>query len=103
MFKRISCTEANQLIIDQQAQVIDIRDEQSFLVGHIPGATAINQQNLQMYTDSADLNKPLLVCCYHGNSSQPAADFFNNEKGFVDVYSIDGGFEAWKLDFPSET
>jgi len=40
-----------------------------------------------------------VVVCYHGNSSQQAAQFFAGE-GFNDVYSMDGGFEAWKLQYP---
>ena len=35
----------------------------------------------------------------HGNSSQPAAQFLY-EKGFEQVYSLDGGFEAWQALFP---
>ncbi|EGH30312.1 thiosulfate sulfurtransferase, partial [Pseudomonas syringae pv. japonica str. M301072] len=40
----------------------------------------------------ADLDKPLVVVCYHGNSSQSAAAYLVGQ-GFSDVYSVDGGFE----------
>ena len=43
---------------------------------------------------TADREKPLIVYCYHGHSSQGAADYFS-EQGFAEVYSIDGGFVAW--------
>ncbi len=101
MFKRISIADTQALMDSTECQFVDIRDEASFLAGHIPGAVSLGQHNLQDYVESADLDKPLLVCCYHGNSSQPAAQFLN-EKGFEDVYSIDGGFEAWKLQGPTE-
>ncbi len=32
--------------------------------------------------------------CYHGISSQGAAQYLINQ-GFDAVYSVDGGFEAW--------
>ncbi|NRB40811.1 MAG: thiosulfate sulfurtransferase GlpE [Pseudomonadales bacterium] len=102
MFTRISTTDAQKLIKDSQAQVVDIRDPQAFSAGHMPAAINLNNDNMQSYIDNADTQKPLLVCCYHGNSSQGAADFLNAEKGFKDVYSIDGGFEAWKLAFDVE-
>ncbi|MDE0931482.1 MAG: rhodanese-like domain-containing protein, partial [Halioglobus sp.] len=46
----------------------------------------------------ADRDQPLLIYCYHGNSSQGAADYFFNQ-GFEDVYSMDGGYEAWRLKY----
>ncbi|MFT4862153.1 MAG: thiosulfate sulfurtransferase, partial [Pseudohongiellaceae bacterium] len=49
----------------------------------------------QDFIAAADTAQPLVVCCYHGNSSQSAAAFFA-EQGFVQSYSLDGGFEAWQ-------
>jgi thiosulfate sulfurtransferase len=43
----------------------------------------------------ADKAKPLIVYCYHGNSSQGAANYFDG-LGFKEVYSVDGGYEAWR-------
>lgn len=102
MYKRISVQDAKTLLDQGSAQFVDIRDETSFIQGHIPGSQPLSQSNLQSWMASADLDKPLLVCCYHGNSSQPAAQFLF-EKGFEDVYSIDGGFEAWQQLFDVET
>lgn len=102
MFKRISIHDAKKFLDQGDAQFVDIRDEMSFQQGHIPTATLLNQSNLQQWISSADLDKPLLVCCYHGNSSQPAAQFLF-EKGFEEVYSIDGGFEAWRTTYESQS
>ena len=43
------------------------------------------------------MDTPVLVYCYHGISSQNAAAFLI-ERGFETVYSLDGGFEAWRAD-----
>lgn len=99
MFKRISISEANQLQQDKQANVIDIRDPQSYSNGHIPKSSHVTNENLAEFLSQADKAKPLIVVCYHGNSSQPAAQFMT-EQGFSEVYSMDGGFEAWKLQYP---
>ena len=37
----------------------------------------------------------LLIYCYHGHTSQHLAEFFS-DFGFKDVYSLEGGYEAWK-------
>ncbi len=95
-FKRISVAEAQQLLQANPAtQVIDIRDEASFASGHIESAQHVYNGNVQDFIAAADPSQPLVVCCYHGNSSQSAAAFFA-EQGFAQSYSLDGGFEAWQ-------
>ncbi len=42
-----------------------------------------------------EFDTPVIVCCYHGISSQQAAQFLIHQ-GFEEVYSLDGGFEAWR-------
>jgi thiosulfate sulfurtransferase len=83
-------TESNDV------QVVDIRDAASFAAGHIEGSTHLTNENLAQFTSSADIDRPLVVVCYHGMSSQSAANYLN-EQGFDDVYSLDGGFSAWSL------
>jgi thiosulfate sulfurtransferase len=39
--------------------------------------------------------QPVLVICYHGISSQGAAQYLVNQ-GFEQVYSVVGGFDEWK-------
>jgi thiosulfate sulfurtransferase len=48
-----------------------------------------------------EFDTPVIVCCYHGISSQQAAQFLIHQ-GFEEVYSLDGGFEAWRKDQPFE-
>lgn len=101
-FKRISVDEVNQMNQAQDINVIDIRDPQAFAAGHMPAAVNINNQNAADYIEDTDKATPLIVVCYHGHSSQPAAQYFAAQ-GFEDVYSMDGGFEVWKLNNPVET
>ena len=101
-FKRISIDEVNRMNDQKTINVIDIRDPQSFAAGHMPQAVNINNQNAADYIENTDKQTPLIVVCYHGHSSQPAAQYFAAQ-GFEDVYSMDGGFEVWKLNNPVDS
>ncbi|MBE9396445.1 thiosulfate sulfurtransferase GlpE [Pontibacterium sp. N1Y112] len=96
----ISTAQALELL-KKDATVADIRDQQSFVAGHMPHAVNVNNDNLHQFMQDADMDKPLLVCCYHGISSQSAAQFLV-QQGFDEVYSVNGGFEAWRVDFPDQ-
>lgn len=92
-FQRINVEQARELIA-ANALVVDIRDAHSFASGAIPGALQLNGDNVEEFIQSSDQSKPLIVCCYHGNSSQGAAQFFA-QRGFEQTFSLDGGYEAW--------
>ena len=100
-YTRIDVARAQELIEKSNAAVVDVRDAASYGAGHIPGAEAVDQTNVQTFVDTADRSRPLIVCCYHGNMSQGAADYFN-QNGFTDTYSLDGGYEAWQAVLVSE-
>ncbi len=98
-FQRITPDTALALI-DTNANVVDIRDPQSFQIGHISGSVRLDNDNAQEFIAATEHATPLIVCCYHGNSSQPAAAWLA-EMGFEEVYSLDGGFELWQQQFPA--
>jgi len=99
MFQRISAADAHTMMDSEEVQIADIRDVVSYDQGHICGATRVDNQNLAQFIAACDVSKPLLVCCYHGNSSQGAAQYFA-EQGFTQAYSLDGGYEMWKVLYP---
>ena len=88
--------DSDQLMLSiERYMVLDIRDRQSFDSGHISGAIHINSDNVNNFIDENDLSTPIVVCCYHGNSSKSAAQLLV-DNGFEDVYSLNGGYEGWK-------
>lgn len=97
-FQRISPETAAQLLA-ANAHAVDIRDPQSYHAGHIRDAVRLDNDNVQEFISSADQQRPLVVCCYHGNSSQQAAAWLAGI-GFSEVYSLDGGFELWQQQYP---
>lgn len=76
--------------------IVDIRDPQSYANGHMPDATQLNNDNFAAFVQQTPKDTPVVVVCYHGVSSQQAAQVIA-EQGFNSVYSMDGGFEAWRL------
>ncbi len=99
-FQRIAPQQA-QALRQQGAVVVDIRDPQSFAQGHISGSLHLDNHSLHDFIARADLDAPLIVSCYHGNSSQSAAAYLISQ-GFSQVYSLDGGFQLWHEQFPNE-
>ncbi|MCH1929827.1 thiosulfate sulfurtransferase GlpE [Shewanella sp. A25] len=93
-FKHLSVNQLVQMTESKPVQIVDIRDGNSFNNGHIAGAVNLNNDNLAQFISQADMDNPLVVVCYHGISSQTAAQYLC-EQGFDDVYSLDGGFSAW--------
>lgn len=95
-YQCISIDQANQLIQEGEVTILDIRDPQSFMQGHINHSINVTNNNVEEVIRGADKNKPLIIYCYHGNSSQSAAEYFYN-MGFEMSYSVNGGYEQWKL------
>ena len=98
---QIDVHKVNNFLEEGSATIVDIRDPASFAMGHIPSAVPMNEQNVEELMEKLDKDKTLVVCCYHGISSQGAAGYLMS-KGFKDVHSMIGGFEAWQQNYPSE-
>ncbi|GAB2678674.1 thiosulfate sulfurtransferase GlpE [Aliiglaciecola sp. 3_MG-2023] len=101
-FEHISVEQTQGLLADKKARLVDIRDEQSFAAGHVEGAVHLTNGSLQQFMSETEFETPVIVCCYHGISSQQAAQFLIHQ-GFEQVYSMDGGFEAWRASLPFVT
>jgi thiosulfate sulfurtransferase len=100
-FKHMQIATLHETLNNQKYVVVDIRDEASFKTNHIPGAIHLSNENFSDFIRDADLDVPVVVCCYHGISSQQAAQFLISQD-FTDVYSLDGGFTDWQLTFPAD-
>lgn len=100
-FEAINVEQAYTRWKDGSAALVDIRDPQSFQAGHTPGAFHLTNDSLHAFMQQNDFDRPVMVMCYHGNSSRGAAQYLLTQ-GFDAVYSIDGGFEAWLRQFPQD-
>ena len=91
----IDIRQAQLLLEAGTATFVDVRDPNSFWAEHIPGATHLDDSNVQQFVASADKQAAVVVYCYHGNSSRGATAFFQDQ-GFTGVSSLSGGFTAWR-------
>jgi len=80
---------------------VDVRDPDSYKSAHVPGALHVNDHNVAQFVSEADKERPVIVYCYHGNSSLGGTQYFLNN-GFKDVRSMSGGFELWRGTYESE-
>lgn len=88
-------------LMQQGAVIVDIRDEDSYTQGHMPGAIQLDNHSVSQFIQQADLDAPTIVVCYHGHSSQSAAAWLNSQ-GFDRVYSMNGGFTQWAVQYPDQ-
>lgn len=94
MYKRINKENAIEILSNPEAILFDIRDKESYEERHVNDAIHLTMNNLPKLILEIEKSRPVLIMCYHGNSSQSMADYFV-KNGFIDVYSIDGGYEGW--------
>ncbi|MBL7251564.1 thiosulfate sulfurtransferase GlpE [Alloalcanivorax sp. C16-2] len=101
MAERISPEQGLERLREGDALFVDVRDPDSHGQARIPGAVPLNQANLEQFLADTDRQRPLVVYCYHGHSSQGASDYLT-EHGFSSVVSLDGGFEYWRQAYPEQ-
>lgn len=98
-FACISVQEAHHKLCHSAAVLVDIRDPHSYARSHSRGAFHLSGETLATFMEQNDFSTPVMVMCYHGNSSKDAARYLL-QRGYARVYSIDGGFDAWLRCFP---
>ncbi|EIN0313292.1 thiosulfate sulfurtransferase GlpE [Salmonella enterica] len=100
-FECITVEEAYQKLHQGAAVLVDIRDPQSYAMGHAPQAFHLTNDTLGAFMREHGFDTAVMVMCYHGNSSKGAAQYLL-QQGYDAVYSIDGGFEGWHRRFPAD-
>jgi len=95
-FRRIGLAEAEAVLQRADVLVLDTRDPDSYAAAHMDGAVRTSHANLSGLIGGTPKHRPILIYCYHGNASQDYAQTFS-DFGFAEVYSLDGGYEAWRM------
>ena len=100
-FKLISTVDAHQRAQQEKVKIVDIRDQNSFETDHVEGAFHLTNDTVAQFMAEVDLKTPIFVICYHGNSSKGVAQYLCDQ-GYIDVYSVEGGFVEWRQTYPHE-
>jgi len=95
--KGLSPTEATIWINRRKAYVLDLRPEEAFKAGRLPGAKSISATALTAAIEKLKLDRknPVVLVCETGAQSRKAVAEVQ-KLGFVEVGSLDGGVQAWK-------
>lgn len=78
-----------------QAFVLDVRTEEEFGIGAIPGSVNIPCDVLRQHLDEIPRDQPVLVACQIGAKAHSAARLLQ-QRGF-EAYTLVGGYRAWRL------
>ncbi len=96
----INPADADQLLEDNAGSgdfvILDIRTPEEFNAGRIAGSINIDfyEANFASELDKLDKDKTYFVYCHSGNRSGSAMGTMR-DLGFIDVYDLDGGIQAW--------
>ena len=93
----VDASRARQLLEEDAALAIDVREREEWDEGHLPGAVHVPRGHLESRIERASpaKDRPLVVYCASGNRSAFAAKTLE-ELGYEHVVSLTGGFTDWK-------
>jgi sulfur-carrier protein adenylyltransferase/sulfurtransferase len=80
------------------ALVVDVRQDEEWSTGHIPGARHVPKSHLESRIEGVapDKSQPVILYCASGQRSAWAARTMIEDLGYEHVESMTGGFTLWK-------
>jgi sulfur-carrier protein adenylyltransferase/sulfurtransferase len=74
---------------------VDVREQNEWNLGHIPGAIHVSRGNLESRIESlVDRDRNIVIYCARGNRSAFAADTLQ-QMGYSSVVSMSDGWGGW--------
>ena len=95
--KGLSPTKATIWINRRKAYVLDLRPEELFKLGRLPGAKSIKTSEIAAAIEKLKLDRkhPVVLVCETGAQSRKALAEVQ-KLGFAEVGALEGGVQAWK-------
>ena len=77
--------------------IIDVREQDEYRAGHLPGARGIGRGVLEYHIadEVPDTDREIVLYCRGGNRSALAADSLR-QMGYTNIYSLRNGFRTWQ-------
>ena len=94
LFRDIDASEAKQLILGGDVQLIDIRTPHETAAGFIPGAQLIPMDSLEDQLDQIPKRGTKIIYCAAGMRSASICDALA-ARGYEDLLNLEGGIGAW--------
>lgn len=93
----LNATQATLLINRENAIVIDVRETDEYVAGHLPESRSVPVGSLDARIGEFDKYKdtPLILVCKSGVRSASALAKFRKQ-GYSKVHNLEGGIDAWR-------
>lgn len=94
--RKISPTHVKEKLADSPGQVcfVDVRSEDEFKSGHVPGATCVPLDQIEGGTAKIPTDKLVILSCQSGKRSARAQELLR-ARGYENLAEMEGGFSAW--------
>lgn len=102
-YTKISQEEAREMMAKDNGHiVVDVRREDEYDAGHIPGAILIPNESIgtEQPEELPDLDQIILIYCRSGNRSKEAAQKLF-DMGYTNIYEF-GGINSWTGEIVTE-
>jgi len=94
----ISPTDAANLLKENKARLIDVREPWEFQTAHVEGGVLMPMGDVPARAhQELDPDEHLVVMCHHGARSLNVTVWLRNQ-GFENVQSMRGGIDAWSAE-----
>jgi rhodanese-related sulfurtransferase len=97
MYERITIDNYQEEFVnnaDADFVLIDVREEDEFAAGHLPGAVNLPLSELQFRMDEVDEDKAVVLVCRTNNRSEMAAQILT-ANGYDNLYQLVEGTASW--------
>lgn len=96
-FHRLTATEAQEMVSQDDVVVIDVREPHEYNGGHVPGASLLPVNSVFARREELPKDKKIVFVCQVGQRSALAAELAAAAGIPADrLFNLDGGTEAWK-------
>jgi rhodanese-related sulfurtransferase len=75
--------------------ILDVREQNEWDAGHIPGALFIPMNDVPARIKEIPTDKTVIVQCHSGNRSSRVTDYLRGQ-GMTNVHNLLGGIAAWE-------
>jgi thiosulfate sulfurtransferase len=91
--EKVSVDDARQLVARREAVAVDVRSEEEWIAGHVPGAIHLPDADAEAGTKQPEEGARLMVIADDGKSAAKAAEKLSDQ-GY-DAVAVDGGMDDW--------
>jgi rhodanese-related sulfurtransferase len=93
----VTADTAAEALASGEAILIDVREQAEWDAGRIPGSRLIPMSQIQDRAGEVPMDQPVILYCRSGNRSGQVQQFLQ-ERGYTQVYSMQGGIQAWEAE-----